>query len=405
MDKRKHIALITTWYPPAQGVAVQRMLAFLRYFDQTQFRFSVLTILLDNTQEFEQIDSSSVYRLENKPALPVWASKREDKRHIHLLKTVWNYTIQQMQPYTFAGWQKLVQQKLEQINTNDPIQFVLSSSSPVEAHLAAAAFAKTRPEICWVADMRDELAANPHITERLRKVLTKAEQTVNLRANIVTSVSTPILDDFKNRMPGVVQFAEIRNGFDHTILPSGNFNKIFTIAFSGTFYGDIKPHTFFKGLQLFLSTQNIQYKLMFVGTYRNFEIPGELLPHCIFMPQVSYEDAVNYMAQADANLLILPPSGRKGVYSGKLFDYLSVKKPIIALLDPNDVAAELIGQCNAGFVAQFNNHAQIANSIQQAHEVWEKQLTLPYNHERIESLHRKFQVEKLNNLLLQWQVK
>ena len=48
------------------------------------------------------------------------------------------------------------------------------------------------------------------------------------------------------------------------------------------------------------------------------------------------------MNEMDANIMLHPRGERKGVYSGKLFDYISAQKPIIACVDKNDVAAELI---------------------------------------------------------------
>ena len=44
----------------------------------------------------------------------------------------------------------------------------------------------------------------------------------------------------------------------------------------------------------------------------------------------------------DFNLFVHPRSERKGVYTGKLFDYISAAKPILACVDKDDVAAKMI---------------------------------------------------------------
>jgi len=97
--------------------------------------------------------------------------------------------------------------------------------------------------------------------------------------------------------------------------------------------------------------------------------------------------------------LILPADDRKGVYSGKLFDYLSVKKPIIAVIDLNDVAAQLIQQLNAGYVADFNNPNDIASSILAAFSLWKNKVSLDVDDEKFALLHRKHQVKKLELLI------
>ena len=42
--KKKHIILVTTWFPPANSVAVNRMEAFVRYFDKDVFEIDVVTL-------------------------------------------------------------------------------------------------------------------------------------------------------------------------------------------------------------------------------------------------------------------------------------------------------------------------------------------------------------------------
>ena len=48
-------------------------------------------------------------------------------------------------------------------------------------------------------------------------------------------------------------------------------------------------------------------------------------------------------------LVVIHSTGRKGVYTGKLFDYLATNKPILALCDPEDVVGRLLNETKAGF--------------------------------------------------------
>ncbi len=138
-----------------------------------------------------------------------------------------------------------------------------------------------------------------------------------------------------------------------------------------------------------------KWNIQFIETHHNFSIPQEFLSHVEFIPQISNEEVVGYLSVADCQLLIHPPSAAKGIFTGKLFDYLSVERLILAIVDPNDVAAELIKSCEAGFIADFNSEQEISSGIRKCIQVWKEEESLIYNHIEIKSLHRKHQVQKL----------
>ena len=96
----------------------------------------------------------------------------------------------------------------------------------------------------------------------------------------------------------------------------------------------------------------------------------------------------------------MPASANKGVFTGKIFDYLACLKPIIALVDKTDVAAGLIAECNAGFIAEYNNVREVEKAILSAYQLWQKKKSLNYNIDLIRKHRRKNQVRKLEKLIL-----
>jgi hypothetical protein len=137
------------------------------------------------------------------------------------------------------------------------------------------------------------------------------------------------------------------------------------------------------------------WKIQFIGTHRNFSISQEFLPYVEFIPQISNEEVVGYLSVSDCQLLIHPPSAAKGIFTGKNFDYLSVERPVLGIVDPNDLAAELIKSCEAGFIADFNSVQEISTGIRKCVQIWKGEQSLSFNHVEIKSLHRKHQVQKL----------
>ncbi len=401
--KKKHLVLVTTWFPPTNGVAVNRMDAFAKYLDKNKLDVSVITLKKDaDSLTFEKMYDADVYRLSNNSFFKLAEFNNEHSRLTHIAKVAWNYFVRTISKYPLSNWMKQVNNQLLQLHKQKPIDIVLTSSAPIESHLSVFSFLETQPTVKWIADCRDELSLNPHLNESAKKLNRSVEDYINKRASILTTVSHPIVADFQKLCPAVPAH-EIKNGHQLTLpdLSDYQFNKIFTIVYAGTFYGLQKPTHFFTALIQFLNFDDATRKvhIQFVGTPQNFDIPKHSNLTVEFIDQCSYQEACRYQQKADANLLILAKMNRPGVYSGKLFDYLAACKPIIAVVDKTDVAADLINDCNAGYVADFDNVSEIETAIYAAYQDWNTKTISNCDRSKIEQLHRKYQVEKLNQLI------
>ncbi len=400
---KKHLVLITTWFPPVNGVAVNRMEAFVKYFDKDKFDVSVITLKKDNavTSE-ERIDGANIYRLTNQTFFKLAEFNKGHSRVMHYCKVLWNYFVRYIAKHPLQNWMNAVNQKLNDVNNSKCINIVITSSSPTESHIAAFKFLDSNSAVKWIADCRDELSLNPHQDVTAKKMNESVEKFINKRASILTTVSEPIANDFSRLCPDV-QVREIRNGHQLTLpeISDYQFNKIFTIVYAGTFYGLQKPTHFFTALIQFLNfdAHTRKVHIQFVGTPQNFDIPKHPNLTVEFIDQCTYQEACRYQQMADANLLILAKMNRPGVYSGKLFDYLAACKPIIAVVDAKDVAGQLIRDCNAGYIADFDNIPEIETAIFAAYQDWNTKTILNCDRVKIEKLHRKYQVEKLNHLI------
>ncbi len=94
-------------------------------------------------------------------------------------------------------------------------------------------------------------------------------------------------------------------------------------------------------------------------------------------------------------LVLVHPKGRKGVYTGKLFDYLATNKPILAICDPNDVIAALLEETQAGFAVDESDVEEIKKMILRCYHIWKNKEVLPRNWDKIRQYTRKRQVEIL----------
>lgn len=401
---KKHIVLVTTWFPPRNSVAVNRMWAFAKYFDKTFFDVDVITLQADSAPMEEQMtDGVFVYRLPNRMLFRKATFNKSVPYVIHKLKAFYNVVLYTFFKNEYADWQKRAKRKLMELLTlygNDTT--VISSYEPMAPHLAVLSLKQKGVAFHWVADCRDEMANNPSLISSLKKAYTKIEQAILLNADILSTVSKPILDNFLATAGNKYLIgAEIRNGFDFEFEEKLLHNEIFTIVSAGTFYGKRKPYVFFTALERFLlqnPTKKVRLKL--IGAGNSVIVPSSLFHVVETLPKISHEEAIAQMRQADCLLLILPKVVQKGVYSGKLFEYLGCKRSILATVDKTDVAADLIQKCNAGFVADFDDVQEIEQCIEQAYTLWERKESLPMNDKLIMWHHRKNQVKILNDLII-----
>ena len=79
-----------------------------------------------------------------------------------------------------------------------------------------------------------------------------------------------------------------------------------------------------------------------------------------------------------SDILLFPSfPDQPGRYTGKIFDYLASKKNILMFPSDNGVCAELINQCNAGFIA--NTALEVSTYILKKYLEKQKSGTLEYN--------------------------
>lgn len=399
MSEKKKIALVTTWFPPKSGVAVNRMESFAEFLAED---FEVVVFALDDKPHSAvhgkqiQVHYASGSRIDR-----LLKSDTRDSLPKHKLKTLLRIIRSRVQKDPLAGWMRSTVEKLISEHAKKSFDLVISSYAPAEAHEAILEFKKNYPDLPWIADMRDEMSLNPHNLPHLNEKLRKLEQRINGAASALTTVSLPILEDYRKLCPDIPHFLEVRNGYNHELqFPEHQPGNVMKIGHFGSFYGKRKPGLFFDALLEVLKDEpEVKVELHFVGAHRNFEIPEKLNETVFIREPLAYLDAINEMAVMDANLMIEPRSERKGVFTGKLFDYLSVRRPVLALVDTSDVAAQLIRETNAGYTGECTSREENIAAIRAAIHDWKNRSMRTISATEAVKLHRRIQVGKLKELI------
>lgn len=241
---------------------------------------------------------------------------------------------------------------------------VLSSHGPPSSHLIAAALSR-RFRLPWVADFRDLWTQN-HLIMRAgvwQRLETRIERAVLSRASSLMTVSEPLAQQLRGLHDKPVEV--IPNGFDEddfrTVPPDAEGPEGLRIVYTGGIYpGKQDPSPIFAGLVHLRATRPTlaaRVQIHFVGTNepllenlaRRFGVQDQI----IFHPPCSNAEALRWQATADVLLLLEwnDPSA-KGVYTGKVFEYLGARRPILATGPAGGVVDTLLRDTESGELIQ-----------------------------------------------------
>ena len=249
-------------------------------------------------------------------------------------------------------WRFKAYKKVISLYKTNSFNVVLTSFGPLAPHTIALRLRRNGYKFYWIADMRDEMSKNILISRYLTKRLIPYEYKIVNSSDLIVSVSEPLLKDFK-RLCKHDHFLEIKNGYDYEEVYDVRFQSQFTMAFIGRFYLGINPNNWFKAFSELIREGKLPTNCLIkiIGNNSKLDIPQNIASNVFQLDSVIHSEAIRMSLDVDT-LVVIHPTGRKGVYTGKLFDYLATNKPILALCDPEDVIAQLLNETKAGFYSR-----------------------------------------------------
>lgn len=384
------VLFISYYYPPLGGIGSLRSQKFAHYLPEYGWQPFVLTpecgsYFLDsslgdgrergvNVVRTHTVDLSTMF----KRALPL--RLRVDKvanfdhmkhgdypiaeKHIAIRKLRqlihnWIYI-----PDGQIGWYPYAVQAGKRMLDLDSIDVIWSTSFPVTAHMVAhkLKLATGKP---WVADFRDLWTENQcaNYTSALRKRL---DQYIEMRllenTDAIMTVSKSLAESIRRLTSGTKRVEVIRNGFD-----SNEFLHIertqptkWTVTFVGSYYSFYDPSPFLGALQQLIkrgmiAKEDICFRV--VGEPHPFvqELVNryEMSDITHFTGYVSHREALRY--QVESSLLLFTLHGDKagpGIITGKLYEYLGSRRPILGIVQHSYEAAQIIKETCAGITVE-----------------------------------------------------
>lgn len=390
----KKVLILTYYWPPSGGAGVQRWLKFVKYLPQFGYQPVIYT---HENGEFPSIDESLLKEIPEEAIVlktKIWepyniykkvsGSKErinagfltEEKNKSKFVQSIstWirgNFFI----PDARKFWIKPSIKYLSNYLSDNKIDVIISTGPPHSMHLIALGL-KKRFNIPWIADFRDpwtnidfykDLKLSK-LADRRHKVL---ENKVLTKSDYVISVGRTLSEELKEL--GAKNIRTITNGFDADDLVDGKveLDKKISIAHIGSFTKTRNPQLLLEVLTEIKTSNPIQFEqleLKLIGKVdytisEEFEKLGlsKMVRKVEYIP---HEEVIVEQRKSHFLLLVVNDTpNAKGILTGKVFEYLAARRPIIAIAPKNGDLAKLIEDTNSGVVIDDSNKSELKDLI------------------------------------------
>ncbi len=376
-----NVLVITYYWPPSGGPAVQRWLAFSNHLATQNVNLHVLTID-EKSANYPAIDQSLGLQVSSKikiykttSAELYWIYKKyigkgkapsagfANEGTPGLLQKIARFVRGNFfLPDARKSWNKYALAEARQIIKHENISIIITAGPPHSTHLVGLQL-KKEFAIKWIADFHDawtdvwyyaKLMHTP-IASYLDK---KMERTVLESADKILTVGRflrKVLSEKSNKI-NIGKIELISMGYDESKFLSAPLvsKEEFIITYTGTIDGHYEPDVFFQAIaSIKIKYPQIKFKIRFAGVLaeavKNKIIQYGLLDNLQEMGYVSHEDSIKLLQSTTVLLLVSPKVKSENIIiPGKIYEYLAALKPIINIGSLQTESAMIINECSAG---------------------------------------------------------
>ncbi len=236
---------------------------------------------------------------------------------------------------------------------------MIYASAPPFSGLMVARRLALEADLPWVGELRDLWTDNYYADWPAwrRSVEAPLERRVLTSAVGLVTVSEPLAERLRIKYDRPV--AVIPNGFDPDDYPDEDLRSdanTLRIVYTGTVYpGRQDPAPLFAAVKS-LGEHGSNIKIEFYGRtlpgIRQLAAQYGIQDQVGVRAEVPFRESARLQAGADILLLLQWNSAAEpGVFTGKLFEYLGARRPVLAVGLPTGVAPDLVRDRNAGFAS------------------------------------------------------
>lgn len=307
-----------------------------------------------------------------------------------LAKGVRNLAQDLLVPDPQIGWWPTAWRAAVRWIRREKMHALLVSAPPFSTLLLGKKVAE-KTGIQWVADFRDEWvefytrAYDFHRRPGRAEKIEGMERSVMESASAVVTVTDGILQNYRRKYPNLDAGNSfwIPNGFDSEdfegLEPPPADPGRFTLTYAGTVFEVTSARPFLAGLRTLLQRRpelSALLRVRFLGRIdpretEPFEDPivRDVVERTGYLP---HREAVRAIRSSDALLMLLGNiPGAERILTGKIFEYLAARKPILAVV-PDGEIQRLIRTERAGTVVHPRDPTAIAVALERMIEAWKR---------------------------------
>ncbi len=426
----KKVLIITYYWIPSGGSGVQRWVKFAKYL--RDFGWEPIIYTPENP-EYPSIDHSFEKDIPSNITVlktPIWepynfyrkfSHKKdevinagfisENKKNSWKEKiSIWirgNFLI----PDSRRFWVRSSVRFLNKYLTENTVDVIVTTGPPHSIHFIGLELKKYFPNIPWLTDFRDPWTnvyyfKDLNVSWLANKIHLYLEKKIVQHADCVLVVSEGMQDEFELLHPKKLKI--ITNGYDEDDiqLVSKPLDEKFTISHIGLLTERQNPLILWKVLNEMCNADSefksdLRIQLIGKVDFSALESAKQagLQEQVVRIPYLTHVEAIDKQQSSQILLLLLlNQEGTKSILTGKLFEYLAAKRPILAIGSIDGDAAKVIQETEAGITIDFNDEIATKQAINKLYRQY-KANSLIVQSKSIERFSRKFLTSKLANLL------
>ncbi len=417
------VLIVTYYWPPSGGSGVQRWLKFVKYLHEFGIEAIVYTVA---NPSYAITDASLANEIPKNVAVlkqPIWEPnnvlhrfrKNATKESAGFLNPNPSFLGKLLQyiranyfiPDARRFWVKPSVKFLTTYLQKNSVDAIITSGPPHSLHLIGLEL-KKKLAVNWLADFRDpwtEIDYFEHLplTKRARSLHYSLEKEVLETSDAVLVVGKTMKKKFEQFSSSI---HVLTNGFDTEEAAKGvALDTRFSITHIGLMNADRNPHVFWRALkeitEEYTSFAN-DYEVQLVGkiaaevkdSIRELELQN--VREIGYLPHKEVE-----VYQSRSQVLLLAVNNvksAKGILTGKIFEYLQAKRPILAVGPTDGDLAEVIAETNAGVLVDFDDVASMKAALLQMYDLYKGE-GLKVHSKNIQQYHRKNITKKLSEII------
>ncbi|MCP4976941.1 MAG: glycosyltransferase family 4 protein [Maribacter sp.] len=396
----KKVLIITYYWPPAGGPGVQRWLKFVKYLPD--FDIKPIVYIPENPN-YPITDESFVkdipegiviYKHSIKEPYK-WASlfsgKKAKRISSGIIKSQNQSFLEKIMlwvrgnlfiPDARKNWVKPSVRFLADVLGKEKIDTVVTTGPPHSVHLIGHQL-KQKRNIKWLADFRDPWTSIGYhkklkLTAKSERKHRELEQLVLTSANQIIVTSRTTKEEFKDISSKPITV--ITNGYDLDYKGGRPLTKDFTISHIGSLLSGRNPKVLWDVLAQIVQENEAfrqSFKLRLAGVVSEDVLQSMyssgLKDYIELIGYISHSEAIILQQNSQVLLLVeIDSLETVGILPGKLYEYISARRPILAIGPNNWDAAQVIADTQSGSTFDYQSDIALKNVILEWFAAYEK---------------------------------